>query len=202
MKQLLAIIACTLPLLSFGQKTYGDSIAIHRRHYKEEFITEQRSPLKTADTGYLRFYAPNAKYRVMAHVTITPDSPSFDMPTHSGITKKYRQYGILHFTLSGKKLELRIFQSIAMMKDEKYKDHLFLPFTDETSNVKTYGGGRYLDLSLTDIKDNKIVIDFNKCYNPYCAYAGGYNCPVPPPENRLPIAVKAGEQLFGKQTEH
>jgi uncharacterized protein (DUF1684 family) len=202
MKQFLTTIACALPLLGFGQKTYSDSISIHRQHYKVEFITEERSPLKAADTGYLRFYAPNAKYRAVANITVTPDSPAFDMPTHSGITKKYRQYGILHFTLLGKKLELRVFQSITMMKNEKYKDHLFLPFTDETSNMQTYGGGRYLDLSLTDIKDNKIIIDFNKCYNPYCAYAGGYNCPVPPPENRLFIAIKAGELLFGKQTKH
>jgi uncharacterized protein (DUF1684 family) len=85
-----------------------------------------------------------------------------------------------------------------LLKDPKYKDHLFIPFTDGTTYTETYGGGRYIDLSVNDIKNGKIELDFNKCYNPYCAYAGGFNCPIPPVENRLPVAIKAGEKLYGK----
>jgi uncharacterized protein (DUF1684 family) len=82
----------------------------------------------------------------------------------------------------------------------EYKDHLFLPFTDLTSGEETYTAGRYIDLSFEDIIDNKVVIDFNKAYNPYCAYVSGkYNCPIPPRENTLSVAILAGEKNYGKE---
>ena len=55
-----------------------------------------------------------------------------------------------------------------------------------------------MDFMLDDIKNNTLLMDFNKAYNPYCAYATGYNCPIPPRENDLPVAIKAGEMAFGK----
>ena len=84
------------------------------------------------------------------------------------------------------------------MSSEKYKDYLFIPFTDKTSGIETYGGGRYIDLVLSDIVNKTCTIDFNKAYNPYCAYTAGYNCPIPPKENDLPVAIKAGELNFAK----
>ena len=64
--------------------------------------------------------------------------------------------------------------------------------------METYGGGRYIDLTITDIKNNLIELDFNKCYNPYCAYSDGYSCPIPPDENNLKIKIEAGEKKFAK----
>jgi uncharacterized protein (DUF1684 family) len=84
------------------------------------------------------------------------------------------------------------------MNDSTYKNYLFLLFTDATSGADSYGGGRYIDLSMQDIIDNSVLIDFNKAYNPYCAYASGYNCPIPPRENHIPFPIKAGEKDFGK----
>ncbi len=81
----------------------------------------------------------------------------------------------------------------------EYKDQLFLPFTDLTSGEESYAAGRYIDLIFDDILDNKVIIDFNKAYNPYCAYVSGkYNCPIPPRENSLNVAILAGEKNFGK----
>ena len=81
----------------------------------------------------------------------------------------------------------------------EYKDHLFLPFTDLTSGELTYSAGRYIDLKMSDIVENVVVIDFNKSYNPYCAYVSGkYNCPIPPKENQLPVSILAGEKNFLK----
>jgi uncharacterized protein (DUF1684 family) len=86
------------------------------------------------------------------------------------------------------------------MTTAQYKDHLFIPFTDATSGEGTYESGRYIDLDIKDITDNKFTIDFNKAYNPYCAYVTGrYNCPIPPVENRLAVAIRAGEKAFGKK---
>jgi uncharacterized protein (DUF1684 family) len=198
-----AVIIFTLFVSNVNAQTYKDSIDEHRKHYKEDFIKEERSPLKGNDTSLLRFYAADKKYRVTADFTLTPDSPSFDMPTYSGKTKKFRQYGIAYFTIDKKKVSLRVFQNLKLLDDDKYKNHLFIPFTDATAYTETYAGGRYIDLETTDIKEGKLVIDFNKCYNPYCMYAEGYNCPIPPVENRLPIAIRAGEKLYaGKHKTH
>jgi uncharacterized protein (DUF1684 family) len=75
-------------------------------------------------------------------------------------------------------------------------------FTDKTTGDQTYHAGRYIDLKIGDINDGKVVIDFNKAYNPYCAYVKGkYSCPIPPRENYLPVAMEAGEKNFGKKIE-
>jgi len=79
---------------------------------------------------------------------------------------------------------------------------LFIPFADVTSGDETYGTGRYIDISTKDIINNTVVIDFNKAYNPYCAYSNGYNCPIPPAENYLAVAIKAGERSFAKPGGH
>jgi uncharacterized protein (DUF1684 family) len=77
----------------------------------------------------------------------------------------------------------------------QYKDYLYLPFKDFTNGESTYGGGRYLDFKMSDIQENQtIIIDFNKAYNPYCAYSDGYSCPIPPSENHLQVFIEAGEK--------
>jgi uncharacterized protein (DUF1684 family) len=85
------------------------------------------------------------------------------------------------------------------MQIPKYRDYLFIPMKDQTSGKETYGAGRYLDASIKDIKDGKIALDFNKLYNPYCAFSEGYSCPIPPKENHLPVRIEAGEKLFLKE---
>ncbi|HVF96436.1 MAG TPA: DUF1684 domain-containing protein [Flavisolibacter sp.] len=111
----------------------------------------------------------------------------------------FRVYGTAFFQLNGKSLQLNLYKSQEEMTNPAYRNYLFLPFTDSTSGNETYQSGRYIDLTTTDIKDNKLMVDFNKAYNPYCAYVSGvYNCPIPPKENALPIAVRAGEKAFSK----
>lgn len=184
---------------SVQAQSHKDDVVKFRQHYKEEFITEKNSPLKAADTGYLRFYAPDAKYKVTAQVTLTPDAQPFKIKTHTQKEKDYKEYAVFTFKLKGKNLTLHAYQMVNWEKVPTHKDMLFVPFTDETNTTETYGGGRYIDLDTKDIKDGKIVLDFNKCYNPYCAFAEGYSCPIPPRENSLDIAIKAGEKLFGKE---
>ena len=182
----------------FAQSSaYQDSLARWRQTYKAAFTTEERSPLTAADTGYLRFYPIREKFRVVARVTQTMDSPAFNLPTHSGFTKRYRQWGIAHFSIGRKRLSLRIYQSPDLMKRPGLEDHLAIFFNDRTNYEETYAGGRYIDVKTGEIaEDGTVVIDFNKAYNPYCAYASGYNCPVPPRENRLPLRIAAGEKLY------
>lgn len=185
----------------FAQDAYRAEIEAYRRHYKEAFITEERSPLKGSDTGLIRFYPISEKYRVQAQVEAIPDASEFDMETHSGKKQRYRRYAKVHFRLQGKNYTLHLYQNVRLAAMPGKQNDLFLPFNDLTNYSGSYGGGRYLDLSIADIKEGKLKIDFNKAYNPYCAFKGGYSCPIPPPENRLPVKIAAGEQLFAGRIE-
>ncbi|MNH33262.1 hypothetical protein D3C86_1572800 [compost metagenome] len=112
------------------------------------------------------------------------------MPTTTARKPVYEKYGEAHFKLNGKDLVLSIYQSHSLREKAEYKDHLFLPFMDLTNGEESYGGGRFLDLTIPE--DDTIVIDFNKAYNPYCAYNHKYSCPIPPKENDMNTEIKAG----------
>ena len=110
----------------------------------------------------------------------------------------YVKYADLYFTLKGEKQKLAVYQSQSLKTDPEYYDYLFLPFTDLTNGDSTYGGGRYIDLRIPEDGVKKITLDFNQAYNPYCAYSGGYSCPVPPAENNLDAAITAGVKTYSK----
>jgi uncharacterized protein (DUF1684 family) len=121
------------------------------------------------------------------------------METSGPIKKTFRVYGILYFTIHDTAVKLNLYQSQNLMTTNEYKNYLFLPFTDISSGEETYAAGRYIDISTEDIVDNKVILDFNKAYNPYCAYVSGkYNCPIPPKENQLAVAIHAGEKIFAQ----
>lgn len=185
--------------LSSTAQNYKEQIEAYRENFKKEIVLEDRAPLKTDEVQYLRYYEPDANYRVEAIFTKTENATPLDMPTSSGKTKSYIEYGKLKFELGKKPLVLTIYQSLKLMENPEFKDYLFLPFTDLTNGEETYINGRYLEFRTGEIKDNKLIIDFNKAYNPYCAYSDGYNCPKPPEVNDLKIKVKAGEMDFGKK---
>ena len=169
----------------------------YRKKYKEEFLSSANSPLKEADLPFLQFYEADSAYRVVAKFEKSRGQ-SFEMPTYSGVNKTYVKYGKVKFRINGRKQTLTVYRSLSLQQLAKYKDYLFIPFKDKTNGDESYGGGRYLDLKTTDIKEGELVLDFNKAYNPYCAYSDGYNCPIPPAPNHLPIAITAGEKKFGK----
>ena len=102
----------------------------------------------------------------------------------------YDLYGIATFDLEGITYKVNVYQSHRLRSLPGFRDHLFFPFKDLTNGEDTYGGGRYIDLTIP--KGDKIVIDFNKAYNPYCAYTSGYSCPIPPRENYIEHEIKAG----------
>lgn len=181
-------------------------IAKHRDHYRQEFVTEPRSPLTAKDTALLDFFPASKAWIVEAQFVETPDKPVFDMPTYSGKMAQYRQYGVLSFKVDTSMIRMSIYQNVKLLQRPEYIDYLFLPFKDPSNGAETYGGGRYLDFKKSDIgeRDGKqlLTIDFNKCYNPYCAYSDGYNCPVPPKENHLKFSVLAGEKNYRGEKKH
>lgn len=187
-----------LIILSFTAKaqTFSEKIATHREHYKADFISNERSPLKESDLKDLQFYDADSTYRVSAAITILEGEKAFKMPTYAGTTADYIRYAKLNFELNGKPVQLTLYRNIALAANAAYRDYLFLPFTDQTNNKETYGGGRYIDLKTTAIVNGKLELDFNRAYNPYCAYSDGYRCPIPPEENDLALEIKAGEKKY------
>ncbi len=179
-------------------QSYADSILQFRKLYTADLLADKRSPIKPSQVKFLSFYVPDHNYCVWADFTETPGSKPFLIQTHSGKQKPFREYGTLSFTLKGDKFTLHVYQSIDLIKEDAHKDDLFIPFNDETNYETTFGGGRYIDLSVKDIKYNKVLLDFNKCYNPYCAYSDGYSCPIPPRENYLHTNIEAGEKTLSQ----
>lgn len=160
------------------------------------------SPLKKKDLKKFKgldFFPVDSSFIVTAKLIKTENAPTFEMATTTDRKPLYKEYGKLNFSLKGKDLELTIYQSQDDLKDEKYKDYLFLPFTDDTSGEDSYGGGRYMDVLTTDEKpDGTIILNFNNTYNPYCAYNEKYSCPLTPRKNHLDIEIKAGIKVFKK----
>jgi len=194
MKTFLLLFSLLFTNILFAQKTYKDSIDAYLKKYVKE-----HEVVTGKDKELMSFFPINEKYRVTCRFDRTPNSQWFRMESSGQIKKNYRIYGVIHFTINDTTVTLNIYQSQDLMATTQYKDHLFIPFTDATSGEETYESGRYIDLEINDIKSDKIIIDFNKAYNPYCAYVSGrYNCPIPPAENRLAVAIHAGEKAFRK----
>ena len=144
----------------------------------------------------LSFFKPDTAYQVLARFERTPDAVPFLMPSTTDEKTIEVVYGIAHFELNGKQHQLEIYQTPELITDEKYADYLFLPFLDETNGEETYGGGRYIDLTIPE--GDSILIDFNKAYNPYCVYNKKYSCPLVPRQNYLRTKVRAGVKDFTK----
>lgn len=166
------------------------------------FKDASKSPLKKKDLKDFKgldYFPVDSNYVVTATLTKIENAPIFQMRTTTNRRPLYKEYGTLTFTLNGKECKLTIYQSQDDLRDEKYKDYLFLPFTDDTSGDESYGGGRYMDVMTTDEKpDGTITLNFNNTYNPYCAYNDRYSCPITPRKNHLDVAIKAGIKAFNK----
>ena len=172
---------------------YSERIKAYQKNYVDSHEVVKRNEKK-----YFRFFPVNKQYNVTCRFEKIPDSTGFSMKTSAGTQKNYFKYGRLDFTISGTACHLFVYQSQDLMKTERYKDYLFVPFTDLTTGDESYGSGRYLEFYIQDIRNNTLELDFNKAYNPYCAYSAGYKCPIPPRENFLNVPIKAGEKNFAK----
>ncbi len=160
--------------------------------------------VKGKDRNFFRFYPADENYKINCRFEKSADTTVVIMKTSGKKIpqKDFIRYGKLLFTIHDTALQLTVYQSKSQPITDDYKNLLFIPFTDLTSGDDTYGSGRYIDIYTNDIINNTVIIDFNKAYNPYCAYTTGYNCPIPPAENYLAGAIKAGEKTFAKTNGH
>lgn len=186
---------------TFAQKTtkgtYVQEIETKRNLKDQDFKSEEKSPLMDKDRKKLKklsYFPVDSTYRVEATFVRDSTQSPFKMKASANITQEYVKYGELYFNLKGSERVLTVYQNLEIIGMAENKDYLFIPFTDETNDFETYGGGRYLDFRIP--KSNKVTLDFNLAYNPYCAYSPNFSCPIPPSENHIPVKIQAGEKGF------
>ena len=172
-----------------------------RNELNAEYADSANTPLLPEDWKVfteLPFYDIDTAFYVVAQFEKAKRQKAFEMKTTTDRKPIYKLYGIATFKIKGETFSLQIFQNQKLKKTKEYKDYLFLPFTDVTGGDGTYPGGRFIDLRIP--KGKTIVIDFNKAYNPLCAYNHKFSCPVPPKENHLNTRIEAGvkyENTYG-----
>jgi uncharacterized protein (DUF1684 family) len=169
-------------------KDYAAKIAAERAAKDEQFAASD-DPIPKArhkDLLPLAYFPIDPDYHVVAGLKPATEQTSLMMPTSSGQMRKMIRLGTLEFTLKGQQMTLSAFT-------EGDVNRLFVPFSDMTSGTETYPAGRFLDLERTGT--NLYELDFNRAYIPYCYYNASYECPYPPPENRLKVPIHAGEKM-------
>ncbi len=139
----------------------------------------------------LRYFPIDADYSVPAALKLADERPVFEMPTSTGTLRRYQHVGSLEFMFRGQPMSLGAF----VEDGTREITELFVPFADLTTGKDTYNAGRYLSIQPTS--SGLYTIDFNTAYNPYCAYNSRYECPFPPPSNRLKVPIRAGEKAPG-----
>jgi len=176
-----------------NNEEYTTEITKWQQEMDREFSDSTESPLSTEDrarfTG-LDYYPINQAYQVKARFERSKNESEFGMKTTTERRPIYVRYGIAYFKLNGKDFKINIYQNVKFAKTDKYKNYLFMLFTDLSSGKESYAGGRYIDLRIP--QSNTLIIDFNKAYNPYCAYNHHYSCPIPPEEDFFDIEILAG----------
>ncbi len=199
MKQIIigsVVLICSAALYWFLSKEenpqqYIDGLSIHRHERAEYFRYSSESPFlkQKVDFSYLDYYPANLNFRIEANYNKRDKQDTLSLATSTGTIDKFLVVGTANFKWN------EIDNTLLVLASTQRNDPtLFIPFLDQTSGETTYGGGRYLDV--LPAQRGKILLDFNKAYNPYCAYMEGYTCPFPPKENRLAVAIGAGEKSF------
>ena len=193
---LLAIAGIGFYSLSSGSNDEDYTVAVlEERKQKDDFMkSSEESPFgedRNSFTG-LKYFDPDVKYRVRAKLQSMESKKVVLLPTSSGNENQYLEYAWAEFELDDTKNKLLLLEVMAMGPT---RGTLFLAFADETSTKETYGSGRYLEVKKVP-GASTVELDFNKAYNPYCAYAEKYECPFPPRENILKVTIRAGEKNY------
>jgi len=194
MRYLICCLSVFYTFYNCHSQASSNEVDLLRKEHKEHLSDTAYGYLTLNEIEHfegLDYFAFDSSFQVMARFT-KKKGRSFEMPTSTDRKPWYRRYGFLDFEVKGVKCRLEVYQNLALKQTKEYKHHLFLPMRDKTSAKTSYGGGRFLDLSIP--KEDSLIIDFNLLYNPYCAYSDRYSCPIPPAINTLNVAIEAGEK--------
>jgi uncharacterized protein len=194
---LLVLLVCASILFQIfsenNERKYVDELIRMRAEKDLFFKNGPQSPIQDQNTfKQLSYFSPDLNYRLPVLFSEKSDSSgTLLMKMTDGLSEPFIHAGDLLFSFRREEFKLMAFKRI----NDKLDDRLFVPFFDLTNDSLTYGGGRYLEI---DLQEKPLNIDFNLCYQPYCAYNKKYVCPVPPLKNRLNIPILAGELMPAK----
>jgi len=188
---LLALLVYLFYFQKENPQDYENQITIYRYERAEFFRYSPESPFLTqkVNFSYLDYYPANIKLKIDARFERRNFYDTVALATSTGTIDTYKILGTANFNFEGVSNSLLVLASI-----NPNEQSVFIPFLDKTSGEATYGGGRYLNVNHPE--GSAIILDFNKSYNPYCAYSEEYTCPFPPKENRLNIKIEAGEKSY------
>ncbi|MDR1727159.1 MAG: DUF1684 domain-containing protein [Acidobacteriota bacterium] len=169
------------------------ALLLRERQAKDDYFRSVDSPLPAGErTGFqgLSYYPVEPSLRFQVRLRRYQSPKPIRMATNTGEIRSGLLYGFFEFAAEGRDCQVKVYR----LEESAGEPALFIPFLDATSGTETYEGGRYLDL--TENTTGEYDLDFNRAYNPYCAYNPAYSCPAPPKENTLPIPIRAGERRF------
>ena len=165
------------------------NLEIYRQQKDRFFKNDPNSPLETEQQESfegLAYFAASPDLNLVLDAEEFEEQEQITMQTSTGDLRDYLRWGRIRFEVEGDSAELTLYMALG--------GGFFLPFKDTTSGKETYGAGRYLEVEPQ--ADGRFLVDFNMTYNPYCAYSERWSCPIPPQENHLKVAVRAGEKSF------
>jgi uncharacterized protein len=177
--------------LSLAQNSYADSLTQERKKHEEEFLSKVLNEEERKIHREICFFPVNTSFIVEADF-VKEVGPAFVMPMSKERIVYYRKVGYLSFKINDTLCKLNVYQNLDLAGKKEYKNYYFVPFKDGTTGLSTYGAGKYMDCYFSK-KARKVKLDFNTSYHPYCAYSDRYSCPIVPAENRIPVAITAGE---------
>jgi len=182
-----------LAYTGLSAQSHKRSIKTFQKELDQSYADPSSSPLppdKINGFEGLPYFPIDEHYQVTAKFQKLPENSIYTFQTSDKRLRDYERYALAVFSLDGQEYQLTLYKSTAKKITPGYENSLFLPFTDQSNGKETYGGGRYMDVKIPE--GETIVLDFNRAYNPYCAYSDRYSCPIPPKENDLPFAIPVG----------
>ena len=196
MKRLLIITSIILLSIMYyfysielEKKTFIQNINDQRIEKNEDMYKSESSPLFNSDKK-IQYFPPNIDFKVLAKINRLTNNDTIQFMTSKGTPKLYLKFALLEFKLKGKIHKLPIYKPFK----QSDKNEILLCFNDKTNGISTYEGGRYIDINFKNAQ--RIEIDFNKAYNPFCVYNAKYLCPIPPKENFIDEEIIAGEKIY------
>lgn len=160
-----------------------------RKQKEKDFKNGENSPIEDS-TNFkgLNYYPYDASWRLDFKVKRVENPQFIQIKMSDGSEERLRYFADIEAEREGQSIRLQLYQHD--------KGDFFLPFKDKTASTETYGGGRYIDIPLNQLKGDALSINFNSAYLPYCAYNPTYACPIPPKANHLNLWVRAGEKNY------
>ena len=182
---------------------YAQALAESRSEKDRQFVLDPDSPIPAGlRNGFrgLEYWPVDARYRLAGPLAELDAKERFTIVTTMGEARPCERYGTLTFSLEGRDLHLTVYRLLDARRTGTAAD-LFVPFMDSTTGRETYPAGRYV--TLEEDGEGGYVLDFNLAFNPSCAYGAPerFQCPRTPAENRLPVAIRAGERGWHRESD-